>query len=175
MLLFFLAFVCPSGARADETPREFVRRFYAAYKIWWIRGVPRPEHEGAISAFCGMEIIRIFRRVNDQADAWERKYPFDPANPVKPPWCIEGDVFCDVYEGVTYYSIGRAYRARGRVTVEAHLEHIEQGRSYPWTDRVVLDRAGDSWVIADIEYARGGSLLSSIERELNSVSRDLKK
>lgn len=175
VLPFLIVLGCSSGCPADETPRAFVRRFYAAYKTWQIHGVPLPEHEHLVSPFCGMEIIRVFRRVNEQGAEWERKFPFDPVNPMKPPWCQEGDVFCNVWEGVTHFAIGQATRDRGRISVEAHLELVEQGKTYPWTDRVILDRAGDSWVVADIEYARGGSLVRSIQRELNSIATYLAK
>ena len=174
-LPFVVIALCSSFSLADESPREFVRRFYSAYKTWPIRGVPLPEQERLISPFCGTAIIRVFRKVNQQRSDWERKFPHDSANPMKPPWCIEGDVFCDVWEGVTYFSVGRAARVRGRVTVEAHLELVEQGKTYPWTDRVILDRAGDSWVIADIEYARGGSLVDSIQHELDDIAKYLVK
>lgn len=52
---------------------------------------------------------------------------------------------------------------------------VEQGKTYPWTDRVILDRAGDSWVIADIEYVRGGSLVDSIQNELDEIAKYLVK
>ena len=172
---FLIVLVCSSSCPAEETPREFVRRFYAAYKTWQIRGVPLPEHERLVSQFCGMEIIRVFRRVNEQSDEYERKFPHDPANPMKPPWCREGDVFCDVWEGVTHFAIGRVTKNRGRICVDAHLELVEGGTTFPWTDRVILDRAGGSWVIADIEYARGKSLVTSIQLELNSIAKYLKK
>lgn len=175
VISFLIVLACSSSCPADETPREFVRRFYAAYKTWHIRGVPLSEHERLISPFCGMEIIRVFRRVNEQRKDLERMFPHDPANPIKPPWCLEGDVFCDVWEGITHFAIGRTTRDRGRIIVEAHLEYVEQGKTYPWTDRVILDRAGNSWVIADIEYADGGSLLRSIQQELNRVAKYLVK
>ena len=174
-LPFFIIALCSSWSLADEDPREFVRRFYSAYKTWPIRGVPLPEDERLISPFCGSEIIRVFRKVDQQRSDCERKFPNDPANPMKPPWCLEGDVFCGVWEGVTYFSVGRASLVRGRVVVEAHLELVEQGKSSPWTDRVILDRAGDSWMVADIEYARGRSLRDSIQRELDDVAKYLVK
>ena len=174
-LPFVFIGLCSSFSLAEESPREFVRRFYSAYKTWPFRGVPLPEQERLISPFCGTVIIRVFRKVNQQRRDWERTFPHDPSNTMKPPWCIEGDVFCDVWEGVTFFSVGRAARVRGRVTVEAHLELVEQGKTYPWTDRVILDRAGDSWVIADIEYARGGSLVDSIQHGLDDIAKYLVK
>ena len=119
-----------------------------------------------ISPFCGIEIIRAFRRVNGQRDLQQLKYPFGRKNPTKPAWCLEGDVFCDLWEGFTYFSIGRESVVGGRIVVEANLEHREGGESCYWTDRVVLDRDGQNWVIADIRYSRGGSLLESIGQEL---------
>jgi len=173
ILLHFVIAISFVATAVGETPREFVRRFYAASSEWKIRGVPLPEHERLISQFCGIEIIRVFRRVNDQRDLWERRFPHDPSNPIKPPWCIEKDVFCDNWEGITNYSVGRSLRMRGRIVVEVHLEFVEQSERYRWTDRVILDRAGDSWVVSDIDYAGGGSLLESTQKELKLVAREL--
>ncbi|OYV00321.1 MAG: hypothetical protein CFE26_24140 [Verrucomicrobiales bacterium VVV1] len=158
---------------AHESPRQFVQRFYTAHRSWPFRGVPYLEQERFISPYCGMEIIRIFRRVNDQRDLEERKFSSDPKNPYKPAWSQQGHVFCDVYEGITNFSIGRQFTVKGRMVVEAHLELVEQGKSYPWTDRVILDRAGRNWVIADIEYSGGGSLLESIEGGLQQNAKYL--
>lgn len=158
---------------AHESPRQFVHRFYTAHQTWPFRGVPYREQERFISPYCGMEIIRIFRRVNDQRELEERKFPNDPKNPYKPAWSQQGHVFCDVYEGVTNFSIGRQFTTKGRVAVEVNLELVEQGKTYTWTDRVILDRAGSNWVIADIEYSGGGTLLGSIEQELKQNSEYL--
>jgi hypothetical protein len=126
-----------------------------------------------VSPFCGIEIIRAFREVNDQRDACERKFPFDPKNPVKPPWCAEGDVFCSVYEGLSHFAIGRATRVGGRLFVDAHLELVYSGESSTWTDRILLEQAGGSWVIADIQYAGGESLLTQIRRGLDATAKYL--
>ena len=158
---------------AHESPRQFVQRFYTAHRSWSFRGVPYREQERFISPYCGMEIIRIFRRVNDQRDLEEQKFPSDPKNPYKPAWSQQGHVFCDVYEGVTNFSIGRQSMTKGRVVVEANLELVEQGKTYTWTDRVILDRAGINWVIADIQFSGGGSLLGAIELELKQNSKYL--
>lgn len=158
---------------ANETPREFAKRFYAAHQTWSIRGVPTSEDEGIVSQFVGMEIIHAFRRVNKHRELEAKRY--DPDNPMKPRWCIEGEVFCDNWEGVTYYSIGRSKFEGGRWIVEAHLEYVERGKSYPWTDILVLDRAGKDWVVADIRYSRGGTLLTSILQDLDEADREIPK
>lgn len=162
--------VCPAG----ETPREFVRRFYAAYKTWEIVCVPENRQEHLISPYCGMEMIRIFRRVNLQRNAWKLKFPDDAARPVKPPW-VQEDVFTNRYEGATHVAIGKMTKSRGRKVVQANLELVDNGVTHSWTDKVILDRPGPSWVIADIEYAGGGTLLSSTERELKEGGKALMK
>ena len=162
-----------SVTATGESPREFARRFYAAHQTWQIRGVPEVGHEGAISQFMGSEIIRAFRRVNEHRELETKLY--DPKNPRKPRFCMEGDVFCEFYEGITHYSVGRAQFIKGRWIVEAHLEYIENDKSYPWTDIVVLDRAAGNWVVADIRYAGGGKLLRSILEELEVADKEIPK
>lgn len=119
----------------------------------------------------GIEIIRAFRRVNEHRELEAKRY--DPKNPTKPRWCVEGEVFCDNWEGITHYSVGKARMENGRWTVEANLEYVEGGKSYPWTDILVLERAGEKWVVADIRYARGGTLLTSILEELVEADREI--
>jgi hypothetical protein len=171
LTLVILLVVSPCSG--SESPRQFVRRFYSAYKTWSIRGVPDPKQVKVISPFLGTEVLEMFDQVNSQRDRWEKKHPFDPANPVKPPWCTEGDVFCDVWEGITHFSVGEARLKRGRMIVEAHLEECEGGETYTWTDRLVLDRAGGEWVVADVQYAKGGSLLFTIGTQLKEIEKYL--
>ena len=110
-------------------------------------------------------MIEVFRRVNEQRLRDEREHPFDPKNPMKPNWCYEGDIFVGVWEGANYFSIGRVHRRNGRVIVDAHLELVIGGRA-EWTDHLILDVAGDEWVVSDIEYADGGTLVTGIARQL---------
>jgi hypothetical protein len=173
VLLFLVISFSTVCAVAGESPREFARRFYAAYQKWPIRGVPVPEHEDMISPYLSIEIIRAFRRVNEHRRLEAKRY--DPNNPMKPRWCAEGDVFCDNWEGITRYAIGTAKRFNGRWVVEANLEYIESGTSYPWTDRLILERAGDDWVVADIEYSRGGTLLTSTLEGLAEADIEIPK
>ena len=121
----------------------------------------------------GIEIIRAFRRVNEHRELEAKLY--DPKNPMKPRWCIEGEVFCNNWEGITHYSVGKARIDNDRWTVEAHLEYVESGKSYPWTDFLVLERAGEKWVVADIRYARGKTLLTSILEDLVEADREIPK
>ncbi len=111
--------------------------------------------------------------MNDQRDLEGLKFPDDPRSPYKPAWSQQGHVFCDVYEGITNFSVGRQFKNNGRMVVEVDLELIEQGKSYTWTDRVVLDRAGPNWVVADVHYSGGGSLLDAIEQELQQNAKYL--
>ena len=165
--------VCAISLVAAETPREFAKRFYAAHQTWPIRGVPTTEQEELVSRFLGAEIIHAFRRVNEHRRLEAEQ--FDPENPMKPRWCMEGNVFCDNWEGITRFSIGKAKRREGRWIVEAHLEYVEGGISHPWTDRLVLDRSGEDWVLADIEYNRGGTLLTLILEELTEADAEIPK
>lgn len=170
----FAALLCGSRTEAGEESREFAGRFYRALNRWGFRGVPLSHNTPRMEPWLGMEAIRVFRRVNEQREQYCRAYPIKPDEPrVKPPWCLEGDVFCDSWEGFTYFSVGRVHRRGGRLMVNMHLEYIELGKSYPWTDIVVLDRAGDRWVVADIEFADGGSLLEGIRAKLARVERQI--
>jgi len=173
LLIVLVLLSALAGARAEESPREFARRFYAAYQTWSSRGVPRTKDEGAVSQFMGIEIIRAFRRVNEHRELEAKLY--DPKHPMKPRWCLEGEVFCDNWEGITHYSVGKVRIEKGRWLVDAHLEYVEGGKSYPWTDILVLERAGKNWVVADIRYARGGTLLTSILEELVEADKEIPK
>ena len=180
-LLILLALLSsPAVTQAGESPREFARRFYAAHQTWTIRGVPTDRDESVVSPLMGIEIIRAFRRVNEHRELEGKlRDPEDPSKPrwqtVKPRWCIEGQVFCDNWEGITHYSVGKARIDKGRWIVEAHLEYIEGGKSYPWTDILVLDRAGENWVVGDIRYGQGGTLLTRILEELVEADKDIPK
>jgi hypothetical protein len=78
-----------------------------------------------------------------------------------------------LWEGISTFAIGRVTRIRGRVAVQAHLEYIEGGKASPWTDTLVLDRAGSDWVVADILFARGGALVADMREGITETEREL--
>jgi hypothetical protein len=126
LLVLLALFSCLAAAKASESPRMFAHRFYAAHQAWAIRGVPEARHEGIVSQYMCINIIRAFRRVNEHREL-EAKFS-DSKSLMKPRWCSEGDVFCDNWEGITHYAVGNARVAEGRWIVEAHLEYIEDGK-----------------------------------------------
>lgn len=178
VILAILAFTLAAQC-AEETPRQFAERFYRGYFRWKIRGVPSVEERNRISPFFSREILRLYAVADRQRTEFMRRFPFDPKHPdrlLKPPWCKEGDPFSDIWEGISTFAIGRVTSVRGRVAVQAHLEWIAPGgTAYPWTDVLVLDRAGDGWVVADIHYSRGGALVADMKEGIKEVKAELRE
>lgn len=150
-----------------ETPRQFADRFYRAHLRWDVRGAPDKREIQMMSAYFGTEPLRLFGAVEDQRHhsrlRIKRKYTGHPNPPlVKPIWSKEGDCLSSVYEGISTFAIGRPVVQGGRVVVPAYLEY----GTTAWTDHLVLDRAGDSWVVADIRYTNGKSLVSTLKATL---------
>ena len=161
-----------------ETPHEFAVRFYQSYFRWQIRGVPSLAERNRISPFFSSEILRLYTIADRQRTEFERRFPFDPKHPehaLKPPWSKEGDPFSDVWEGISTFAVGRVIPVRGRVGVQAYLEYIEDGKAHPWTDTLVLERAGNEWVVADILFARGGALVADMREGITDTDRDLRE
>ena len=162
VLVFFLALLIPRTHA--ETPRQFGERFYRAYFRWDIRGAPNTPERHMISAYFGTEVLHLFSAVERQRvrehQGFLRKHRNEPNPPqVKPIWSKEGDPFSSVYEGISTFAIGRPEIRNGRITVPAHLEYLSDGRVHSWTDVLVLDRAGESWVVADIRFRDGKTLV----------------
>ena len=160
-----------------ETPRHFAERFYRGYFCWQIRGVPTPAERNRISPFFSSEILRLYAAADRQSAEFERQFPFDPKHPesaLKPPWSKEGDPFSDLWEGISTFAIGRVVHVHGRIAVQAHLEYVVGGKTYPWTDILVLDRAGGEWVVADILFSRGGALLDEMRDGITETESDLR-
>ena len=161
-----------------ETPRQFAERFYRSTFRWQIRGVPSPAERNRISPFFSSEILRLYVTADRQRTEFIRRFPFDPKHPMnalKPPWSKEGDPFSDAWEGVSTFAIGRVIRVRSRVAVQAHVEYIEGGKSSSWTDTLVLDRAGNEWVVADILFAGGSALVADMREGITETERDLRE
>jgi hypothetical protein len=174
-LLCILLVALPTYAEAD-TPRQFAERFYRNYFRWQIRGVPTVEERNRISVFFSSEILRLYAAADRQRTKFERRFPFDPKHPelaLKPPWCKEGDPFSDSYEGVSTFAIGLAIPIHGKIEVQAHLEYVIGTKVYPWTDTLVLDRAGGEWVVSDIRFAGGHSLVADMREGLRETEREL--
>lgn len=158
-----LALILPMQA---ETPREFAHRFYRNVVRWEIQGVPDAGERRRISPYFSAEILRLYAVATRQREDFTRRFPFDPKHPekaLKPPWSKEGDPFSDCYEGITTFAIGRPTRAGSRIAVPVHLEYIPGERS-AWTDTLILDRAAGAWVIADIRFSKGGSLVGGLRK-----------
>lgn len=166
-VLLAVAFLASLASAVAETPRQFADRFYRAHFRWDVRGAPDKREIQMMSAYFGVETLRLFGAVEDQRHRSrlqvKRKYAGHPNPPlVKPIWSKEGDCLSSMYEGITTFAIGRPMVRRGRVVVPAHLEYD----SFAWTDHLMLDRAGDSWVVADIRYTDGKSLVSQLKAKL---------
>lgn len=155
------------SAAGAESPKAFVKRFYEAANVREIRGVPQPRFESHYSTLCGIEIIRAVRWANREMEAWcawaDKHRPGE--NLMKPH--LEENLFEGFSDGPTTWKVGSASSLDGRPVVEVAFEHVEQGKFdhgkvYRWTNQVVLDRAGDTWVVRDILYERGGSLLERL-------------
>ncbi len=155
-----------------ETPRQFAERFYRAYFRWEIRGEPNTSERHRISAYFSAEVLQLFRVVERQRtqerEGILRKYPNpnDPNRSRKPIWSKEGDPFSNTYEGISTFAIGRAIIRKGLITVPAHLEYLSGGHAYAWTDVLILDRAGDSWVVSDIQFKHSGTLMSNLKDKI---------
>ena len=160
-----------------ETPRQFAQRFYRSTFRWQIRGVPTPAERNRISPFFSAEILHLYAVADRQRSEFMRRFPFVPKNPMfalKPPWCKEGDPFSSTWEGINTFAIGRVSRIASRVAVPAHLEYVTGNLVSPWTDTLVLDRAGDQWVIADIRFRDGGSLVRDMRKGIAETEQELR-
>jgi len=171
-----LAFAVLGLPAHAETPRQFAERFYRSYFRWQIRGVPSPAERRRIAPYFSSEILRLYAATDRQSAEFDRLFPFDPKHledALKPPWTKEGDPFSDLWEGISTFAIGRVVRVHGRVAVQAHLEYVAAGKTYPWTDVLLLDRAGAGWVVADILFARGGALIADMKEGIADTDRAL--
>ncbi len=155
-------------ARAEESPINFARCFSIAEEKWAIRGIPEPSEERLYSSHVGIEIIRAIRRANAALENWRTRFRNDPSRERIPH--LEENLFSGFTEPPDRDVVGRSFPQRGRRVVEIRRDHKERGQVHQWTDRLILDRAGGAWVVYDIEYGHGGSLLEKIRGFTKSLS-----
>ncbi len=74
-------------------------------------------------------------------------------NNSEPPY-LQGDIFSSLFEGPTAYEIGTCEGRERVVQCEVLLAH-EAEEPVQWTDRVLLVREGDRWLVDDIMYGGG--------------------
>jgi hypothetical protein len=174
---FVVSAICVIGmSLRAESPREFADRFYRNCTRWKIRGVPTSEERRRISPFFSTEILRLYRIADRQRAEFERRHPIDPKQPLlalKPPWCKEGDPFSGTDEGVSAFAIGNVTRVNGLFAVRINLEYTIGGKSYPWTDLLLLDRAGKDWVIADIRFKDRNSLVENMREGIAAIDEEM--
>lgn len=155
---------------AGESPREFIGRFLKAEEEWSIRGLPKQSDEPRYDSFLGIELIKAIRSANARLNAWIQ-HPRQKGKDVMIPH-IESNLFSGFSDSPVSTRVGRTLRTSSGVVVEVHREYREKDEVFKWTDRVVLDRDRNGWVIRDLDGHYDGSLLESIRHFEASICTD---
>jgi hypothetical protein len=144
-LFVVLAMRPADGALSEETPAEFVNRFYHTYGELRVRGVPNERQRRALSAFLTIDLRELLAKADGCRGA------LDSAQGRAKKRSCEGDLFTSNTAGCAdTYAIGFPHAAIGRLIVPIHLADLATGDA--WVDQLILHHGQGRWFIADIVF-----------------------
>ena len=133
--------------RAGESPEVAAKRFYDFYLAEPINnGLPSIEQCRQMAPILSRGLQDAIGRARREQDKYISEHPGE-----KPPWS-EGDLFTSLYEGATAYEIASVDPGEKHTDVVVKLTHESRGHRVAWTDRLVLVRENDRWVVENVEY-----------------------
>jgi hypothetical protein len=160
LLLITLLAACERAP--ESSARGVVQEFYATAIQQRVTGAPTPAQLTALTPYLSdtLRALLVAARQRNEADA--------AREPDEKPSFAESDLFSSLFEGPNAVEV-LADSARGATQV-ATVRMTSTGATPPvtWTDRVVLTKQGDRYVIDDVEYggawdfANKGSLRASL-------------
>jgi hypothetical protein len=149
-----------------RTPTGVVERFYAARIDSQMSGAPTAEELESVAPYLTPELQELL------ADARRLRDGEAAATPDEKPAFADGDLFSSLFEGPTAFRVVRD-QAQGDVHhVRVRFVYAREPETVSWEDSVVVVPQGQSWAIADVEYAGDwdfasrGTLQANLRRAL---------
>jgi hypothetical protein len=160
--LFLVTLLVACQRAPESAARDVVQQFYATAIAQRVTGAPTPAQLTALTPYLSdtLRALLVSARERNEADA--------AREPDEKPSFAEGDLFSSLFEGPNAVEV-LADSARGPMQV-ATVRMTSTAATPPviWTDRVVLTKQGDRYVIDDVEYggqwdfANKGNLRASL-------------
>ncbi len=143
-----IALVSGCAQKSRDTPAAVAERFYEFYLSQKMnRGLPSIEQCRQMTPLLSRGLQDAIGKARREQDKFITEHPGE-----KPPW-VDGDLFTSLFEGATAYEIGRIDHNDSHADVLVALKYSSaKDRDVSWTDRLVLVRENDHWVVEDLEY-----------------------
>ena len=116
---------------------------------------------GHVRHLMSKELDALLTATDDYQDACRKVVPPDTK-----PWTLDGDPWY-------YHSADGANEIEGTLLLQ-HSDSaarvaakLSYDPKFKWTDTVTLVKSGDSWLIANIRFEQGGSLIGSLRAYIN--------
>ena len=149
----FMGLTAPFNQRGEApqpgtTPMETVQALYEDEIFFHLRNsFPKPVIQ-YLSACFTPGLIEHFDSCNQEIEEWR------VSGPDKGPKLnlMEGPVFLSNYESAHDFEIGEARIEEDRAEVSIAFSYSEGGTTFRWIDVVLLQLAGESWLLDDIQF-----------------------
>ena len=128
-------------------------------------GLPTEEQMKQLGPLLSKELNNLI------AAARKEQQKFIKDNPDEKPPFIEGNLFGSMFEGMHSFSLGQPAFNDEKASIPAYLEYREGQTVVKWIDVIVLEKAGEQWLVADIflngpwDFKAGPSLKSVLSSE----------
>lgn len=164
-LVLLLAF----PAQADVQPPESVlASFYAWVLEHQSSSLPSAEQRSTLSEVLSPQLVSLLKDASDT----EAKC-IAVAQEGEKPSVFEGDLFVGRYEGAIEVSYGKLTTKGARAFAEVNLVYVVPGfpkahkfRASVWKNRVELRKQNGRWLVQNIAFDNGNSLVSTLREYL---------
>jgi hypothetical protein len=137
----------PVMSDADATAaRRLAADFYEMHARFAGRGLLDPAATNAYGAFLCPSLVRALEDARARQAAYRTAHPDD-----KPP-LADGDLFSSLFEGVEHATAGNPVAEGEAVRVPVALSRGIGPGAQHWQDGLILQRDGDVWCVADVDY-----------------------
>lgn len=176
MRITFLAlaviFLSAQGVAGTSSPDDVAQEFYS-----WIlsqpdvgSGLPTAKEQERLTTFFSPALLHLL----ETASAMEKRC-IENNTPGDKPHIIEGNVFVGHYEGATEIIVGKSRNEGKNSIVESRLFSIDarfpkshKHRVYTWVDQLIINQYGDKWLVSNIKFEAGESLVSFLDEYLKT-------
>lgn len=154
--LFLTAWLLVFGGQAcaqkEESPKQFINRFYLLCLKLNVRGVPDSNERQQLSEFLSRGLMGLFEEADRQRINDAKIHTALGEVRRKSIWS-QGDYFTHRMEGsISEITVGRVEQM-GKTTV-VDVELVETPGDFKWTDQLILMQTATGWKVAEIVRGR---------------------
>ena len=166
------------SARAEvQTPEDAMRAFYSWVLAHPSQSLPVPKERAQLARVLSPQLVQLLKEASETEARCVKVTPKGDK-----PNIPEGNLFVGNYEGATEVAYGHPLRDGEVVFFEADLLYVDsrfpkahKHRAVAWKDRLELRWVGARWLVQDVTFQQGKSLVAGLKEYIAEGTRSCVK